>query len=135
AELQTRLEEEREQGAEKLRLMTEATAAFEAKFKALSADALRSNNQSFIELAKASLAEFQQGAKGDLEKRQLAIDALVAPVKASLEKVDEKIGALEKAREQAYGEIRMQFTQMAETQNQLRTETGNLVKALRQSHV
>jgi DNA recombination protein RmuC len=135
AELHTRLEEEREQGAEKLRLMTEATAAFEAKFKALSADALRNNNQSFIELAKASLAEFQHGARGDLEKRHLAIDALVAPVRASLDKVDEKIGALEKARESAYGEIRQQFTQMAEVQTQLRDETSNLVKALRQPHV
>src|SRR4051812_22183417 len=134
-EAQTRLEEEREQAAEKLKLVTEAKRALEDSFKSLSADALRSNNQSFLHLAKAALAEFQEGAKGDLEKRQIAIDALVAPVKASLEKVDEKIGLLEKAREQAYGEIRQQFLQMAESQNQLRLETGNLVKALRQPHV
>jgi DNA recombination protein RmuC len=135
AQLQTRLEEERLQSAEKLKLITEAQRAFENSFKSLSADALKSNNQSFLDLARASLAEFQQGAKGDLEKRQIAIDALVGPVKASLEKVDEKIGALEKAREQAYGEIRQQFTQMAEVQTQLRDETTNLVKALRQPHV
>jgi DNA recombination protein RmuC len=130
-EAQTRLHEERE----KARLGAEQQRAMEDRFKALSADALRSNNQSFLDLAKASLAEFQQGAKGDLDKRQVAIDALVAPVRASLEKVDEKITLLEKAREQAYGEIRQQFTQMAETQNLLRLETGNLVKALRQPHV
>ena len=135
AELQTRLEEERQQSAEKLKLITEAQRAFENSFKSLSADALKSNNQSFLDLAKASLAEFQQGAKGDLEKRQIAIDALVAPVRASLDKVDEKIGALEKARVEAYGEMRQQFTQMAEVQTQLRDETGNLVKALRQPHV
>jgi DNA recombination protein RmuC len=135
AQLQTRLEEERQQSAEKLKLITEAQRAFENSFKSLSADALKSNNQSFLDLARASLAEFQQGAKGDLEKRQVAIDALVGPVKASLEKVDEKIGALERAREQAYGEIRQQFTQMAEVQTQLRDETTNLVKALRQPHV
>lgn len=135
AQLQTRLEEERQQSAEKLKLITEAQRAFENSFKSLSADALKSNNQSFLDLARASLAEFQQGAKGDLEKRQIAIDALVGPVKASLEKVDEKIGALEKAREQAYGEIRQQFTQMAEVQTQLRDETTNLVRALRQPHV
>lgn len=135
AELATRLEEEREQSAEKLKLITEAQRAFEHSFKSLSADALKSNNQSFLDLAKASLAEFQQGAKGDLEKRQIAIDALVAPVRASLDKVDEKIGALERAREHAYGEIRQQFTNMAEVQTQLRDETTNLVKALRQPHV
>src|SRR5260221_12028678 len=132
AELQTRLEEERQQSAEKLKLITEAQRALGNSFKSLSADALRSNNQSFLDLAKASLAEFQQGAKGDLEKRQIAIDALVAPVKDSLDKVDEKIGALEKARVEAYGEIRQQFSNMAVVQTQLRDETTNLVKALRQ---
>lgn len=134
-ELQTRLEEEREQSAEKLKLLAEAQRALENSFKSLSADALRSNNQSFLDLAKASLAEFQQGAKGDLEKRQVAIDALIAPVRASLDKVDAKIHALEKAREQAYGEMRQQFTQMEEGQKLLRDETSNLVKALRQPHV
>src|SRR5688500_15457030 len=111
--LQVRLEEERQQSAREIKLITEAQRAFEMSFKSLSADALRNNNQSFLELARASLAEFQQGAKGDLEKRQIAIDQLVAPVRASLEKVDEKIAALERTREQAYGEIRQQFTQMS----------------------
>lgn len=135
AELQARLEEQREQGEEKLKLVTEAQRVLENSFKSLSADALKQNNQSFLDLAKASLGEFQQGAKGDLEKRQIAIDALVAPVKDSLDKVDAKIQALERAREQAYGEIRQQFAQMTEVQAQLRTETANLVKALRQPHI
>jgi DNA recombination protein RmuC len=135
AELQTRLEEERQQSQEKLKLLAEAQRALENSFKSLSADALKSNNQSFLDLAKASLAEFQQGAKGDLERRQIAIESLVKPVRESLDKVDEKIGALERARESAYGEIRQQFTNMAEVQTQLRDETTNLVKALRQPHV
>ncbi len=120
---------------ERVRVMGDSKQALENAFRSLSAEALKSNNQQFLDLARASLAEFQQSAKGDLEKRQQAIDALVTPVKASLEKVDEKISALEKAREQAYGEIRQQFTQMADVQTQLRNETTNLVKALRQPHV
>ena len=134
-QLQARLVEERAETDEKLKVMADAQRAMENMFKSLSADALRSNNQSFLELAKATLGEFQLGAKGDLEKRQIAIDALVAPVRASLEKVDEKIAALERAREQAYGEIRQQFAQMSTVQAQLRDETTNLVKALRQPHV
>ena len=110
---------------ERARLLGDAKQALENAFRSLSAEALRSNNESFLALARASLAEFQQGAKGDLDKRQQAIDALVAPVKASLEK----------SREHAYGEIRQQFAQMAEVQSRLRDETGNLVKALRQPHV
>ncbi len=120
---------------ERVRVMGDSKVALENAFRSLSAEALRSNNQQFLDLARASLAEFQQGARGDLEKRQQAIDALVGPVKASLDKVDEKILALERAREHAYGELRQQFTQMAESQNLLRTETAALVKALRQPHV
>ena len=135
AELATRLEEERQQADEKLALLAGAKQVMENAFKSLSSEALRQNNQSFLDLAKTSLNEFHQGAKGDLEKRQVAIDALVAPVQASLKSVDEKILALERAREQAYGELRQQFAQMAESQGQLRLETGNLVKALRAPHV
>jgi DNA recombination protein RmuC len=120
---------------ERARIMGDTKQALENAFKSLSADALKDNNAAFLNLAKASLGEFKQVAKGDLEKRQQAIDALVGPVKASLDKVDEKIHALERVREQAYGEIRQQFTQMAEAQTQLRLETTNLVKALRQPHV
>lgn len=135
AELSTRLEEERQQSEEKLALLQSAKEGMENAFKSLSAEALRQNNQSFLDLARTSLNEFQQGAKGDLEKRQVAIDALVAPVTASLKSVDEKIAALEKARELAYGELRSQYALVAETQNQVLRQTGNLVNALRQSHV
>ncbi|HUL96688.1 MAG TPA: DNA recombination protein RmuC [Usitatibacter sp.] len=120
---------------ERARLLGDAKQALENAFKSLSAEALKQNNAAFLDLARASLGEFQQVARGDLDKRQQAIDALVAPVKASLDKVDEKIHALERVREQAYGEIRQQFTQMGEVQALLRQETANLVKALRQPHV
>src|SRR5258706_4779188 len=120
---------------ERARMMGDTKQALENAFKSLSADALKDNNAAFLNLAKASLGEFQQVAKGDLEKRQQAIDALVGPVKESLEKVDQKIHALERVREQAYGEIRQQFTHMAEAQTQLRQETANLANALRQPHV
>lgn len=120
---------------ERARLMGDAKQALENAFKSLSAEALRDNNAAFMDLAKASLGEFQQVARSDLDKRQVAIDALVKPVRDSLEKVDEKIHALERVREQAYGEIRQQFAQMGEVQGLLRQETANLVKALRQPHV
>src|SRR5438132_5802777 len=89
---------------ERARLLGDAKQALENAFRSLSAEALRSNNESFLNLARATLGEFQQAARGDLEKRQQAIDALVGPLKASLDKVDEKIGALERSREHAYGE-------------------------------
>lgn len=69
---------------------------FTESFKALSADALRSNNQSFLDLATQSLQKFQEGAKNDLDKRQTAIDTLVKPIQENLQKVDASINELEK---------------------------------------
>ena len=48
-----------------------------------------------MELAKTQLEKFQESARGDLEKRQTAIDELVKPVKESLGKVDAKLQEIE----------------------------------------
>lgn len=100
-------------------------------FRALSADALARNNQAFLDLAKSTLAQSQEIARGDLEKRQQAIAELVTPVKASLEKVDSQIQDLEKSRVGAYAALNEQVRSLLETQQQLRSETGRLVTALR----
>jgi len=100
-------------------------------FQALSAEALARNNQAFLELARGSLAEAQTAARGDLEKRQQAFAELVAPVRASLDKVDSRIHELEAARTAAYAGLQEQVRGLAETQQHLRAETGKLVTALR----
>ena len=133
--LQTRLEEERKASQEKLALLNTAEEKLAHAFKALSADALRSNNQSFLDLAKQNLEAFQQNAKGELERRQSAIGDLIKPLKESLEKVDDKIGELEKNRVGAYSALSEQVKALVQSQSQLQSETGNLVKALRVPHV
>ena len=135
AVLQTRLEEERKANQEKITLINTAETKLADAFKALSADALRNNNQSFLDLAKQNLEAFQQNAKGELERRQSAIGDLIKPLKESLEKVDGKIGELEKNRVGAYSELREQVKVLAQSHLQLQSETGNLVKALRVPHV
>ena len=70
-----------------------------------------------------------------MESRQKAIDQLVRPLKESLEKVDTKIGELEKTRAGAYSELREQVRGLATAQLQLQAETGNLVTALRAPHI
>jgi len=64
-----------------------------------------------------------------------AIAGVVAPVQASLEKVDAKIHELEKARAGAYATLHEQVRSLLETQALLRSETGKLVTALRTPHV
>ena len=131
ATLEERLQGQERLAGEKLALLNEAREKLREAFQALSSEALRSNNQAFLDLARQSLGTFQEGARGDLERRQQAIDALVRPVRESLQKVDEKIGELEKARAGAYAAIAEQIRSLTDTQARLQTETANLVKALR----
>jgi DNA recombination protein RmuC len=135
AQYATILDEERKRAEEKLAVVNQAQQKLADAFKALAGEALKSNNQSFLELAKATLETFQEAAKGDLEKRQQAIQDLVKPVKESLEKVDTKINELEKVRAGAYGGLTEQVKSLMDTQKQLQSETANLVKALRRPQV
>lgn len=131
--LETQLQEERKAAQEQHKLLKDAQTALSDAFKALSADALKSNNQAFLELAKAQLEKFQESARGDLEARHKAVDDLVKPLKDSLEKVDGKLGDLEKARVSSYSALNEQLKGLVETHlPMLRNETANLVKALRQ---
>jgi DNA recombination protein RmuC len=66
-----------------------------------------------------------------LGQKEQAVEHLVAPLKESLQKVDGKLQDLEVARKGAYSSLAEQVRQLTETQNALRSETGNLVSALR----
>jgi DNA recombination protein RmuC len=130
AKLETRLVGERKAEAEKLAILNEAQEKLSDAFKALSSEALKSNNVAFLNLAHATLEKFQEGARNDLEKRQTAIDQLVKPVRETLQKFDVKIGEIEKSRIEAYGGLTQQVRGLADTQITLQRETSNLVKAL-----
>ena len=117
--------------AGRVAMLDEARGSFSATMKALAADALATSNTSFLELAKTQLEQLQQRTTQDLEQRKQAVEHLVAPIRESLQKVDGRLQELEVARTRAYSELSVQVRQLAETQTQLRSETGNLVSALR----
>lgn len=135
AELDTRLVEQAKAAQEKTELMVQAQLKLTDSFKALSAEALKSNNQSFLELATVKLEKFQETAKNDLQIRQKAIDETVKPVKESLEKFDHKIQEIEKYRTATYMTLTEQIRSLSSLQSQLQQETSNLVKALRMPNV
>jgi len=139
ARLESALELERKTSTEKLELLTKAGERagedLQNAFKALAADALKNNNSSFLQIAQETLKRFQSEARGDLEARQKAVADLVAPVRESLSKVDEKIQQLEIARGEAYGDLKAQVQSLITTQKELQSETGNLVRALRTPNV
>ena len=139
ARLESALESERKTSNEKIELLKNAgdraAEDLQNAFKALAADALKSNNASFLQIAHESLKRFQSEAQGDLEARQKAVADMVAPVRESLSKVDVQIQQMEIARSAAYGDLRAQVQSLIATQKNLESETGNLVRALRTPNV
>jgi DNA recombination protein RmuC len=136
ATLELELRTERESLTAERALLEQARVTLMDSFKALSSDALKSNNQAFIDLAKSTLETFQEGARADLAARQAAVDQLVQPIKDSLVKVDGKLGEIESQRTSSYAALNEQLKGLVEIHLPvLRSETANLVKALRQPTV
>ncbi len=129
--LEAQLEAERRSGQEKIDLLEDIRQRSEKNFQQLSTRALADNNRNFLELAKATLEQYQGQARQELEQRQNAIDHLVKPLKDALAQVDGKINQLEQARSGAYARLDEQVKSLLSSQLKLETETGNLVKALR----
>ncbi len=135
AEAKAALIQERKTSEEKVAILNQAQEALSNSFKALSFDALKNNSLSFLDLAASRLDKWQESAKGDLTLRQHAIHDLVKPIRETLEKVQQKMGELEKERSTAYVSLSEQVKSMAASQSRLQSETSNLVKALKTPHV
>lgn len=116
---------------EKLRLLDEAGVRLKESFAALSHEALRQNQQSFLDLARSQFGALQDASRADLSERQKAIEAIVKPVAESLQQVDRKLQEVEKQRAGAYAGLIEQVKGLAETQSRLQSETAHLSKALR----
>ena len=131
--IRTRADLEHEQvlSAERLTTLSDAQEQLSDTFKALSAEALQAGMAQLSELAKAQLQNAQTEAKGELEKRQLAVEQLVAPIKEGLGRVDQQLKSLDQERRESRGRLEEQIRTLAETGEKLRTETGALVTALR----
>jgi DNA recombination protein RmuC len=125
------LERERAVAGERLRSMTDAQGRLSESFKALSADALQSSMAQLAEMARAQFQAVQTQSKGDLDKRQEAVEQLVAPIKEQLGRVDQQLVRLDQERRESRGRLEAQLRSLTETGEKLRTETGALVTALR----
>ncbi len=112
-------------------LLAQARQELAEAFQALSGEALKQNNEAFLNLAKTSFQTLQAEAKGELAQRQQAIDELVKPLSESLHRYDEQMRHLEQSRQAAYGGLDQHLKSLAESQQRLQQETGNLVNALR----
>jgi len=113
-------------GADRIQLLEQAERTLREAFASVSADALRANNQSFLQLAKTSLSEFQKQAAVDLDHRQRSIDGLVKPLQETLGQVNAKLQEVETERASSQAQMREQLQTLA---------TSHLERALQPPHV
>ncbi len=130
SKVENELAAERAAAAEKISALTDAHERLRAEFKSLSADALSKNTDEFLKLARETFGQLHQQSAGELEKRQQAIDALVKPLRESLDKVGASVTEMDKARADAYGRLSEQLKSLGAAQAQLQSVTGNLSTAL-----
>lgn len=135
SELEARHDETIKRVKEQEDFINDAQIKLKDAFGSLSAVALKNNNASFVELAKTKLDEKLTETKGEMEKKEQAIDALVKPLSESLGKFDTKIQELERLRLEQHGQVNQFILGVQQTTEKLQKETHNLVSALKTSHV
>ena len=135
ATLETIIDKEKTSFEEKMSLLRELRTSLTDTYKALSAGALRENNQVFIDLAKSTFSKYIDAAKVDFETRGKAVKESILPLHEALNRYDEHIQAMERSREKAYGGLSNQVQSLIQTQDILQKETGKLVNALRVPHI
>lgn len=106
-----------------------------ANFRTLSYSVLKQSNETFLRLAKENLGQYQIQARSELEKKEDAFDALITPIKETLEKTQKQLQEINDERKTSYGALNQHLASMAETQKHLHSETRNLVKAFHRPEV
>jgi DNA recombination protein RmuC len=132
ARLETRLLETQASLSEQKAMVDDAGRKLSETFKALSLDALNQNNATFIQLADRTMQAALAEMKGDFEKRQGAVEALVRPLEESLKRYETQIQAIEGSRQAAYGDISRHIGELVKMQERLTDQTRTLASALKE---
>ena len=135
ATAQARLEAGALQDADRLSLLEQSETRLRAAFDSLAGETLRTNSELFLRLAREALGRDQAVAAGALREREVAIAALVDPLRSALERTEAQVQMLERERREAFTALRTQIETLAGSQAQLQRETRNLVTALRRPEV
>ncbi len=118
-----------------LKSQADSRDALKQQLQSVSSEVLSATQRQFLELAQHTMEQSQQRAREDLEHRRVAVDSLMKPVTETLHRFSDQVHQLEKARSGAYEGLTQQVKQLMESQNHLRGETSQLVRALRAPNV
>lgn len=107
----------------------------QGSFSTLSQQALQSNNQSFLTLAREVFGKLQSQAENQLTDKEKSFSQMVKPIQETLQKTDEQLKRLEKDRAVSETKLTGQIEGLLQSQQFLQTETRNLATALRRPEV
>ena len=129
------LDAEQRAGKERLTAYEDAEKRLRESFQALSSEALKSNNDAFLQLAQNVMGRFSEKAAGEMDMKQKEIRELVNPLSESLKSFRDQVDRLEKERVAAQSTLGSYLNSLKDSQDQLTGETRNLVQALRKPQV
>jgi DNA recombination protein RmuC len=135
ARLGAELEKERAVQQERLKTYESADARFRETFRSLSAEALRESSEQFLALAELRFRETRTETAADVEARKKAIEDLLAPMQATLERVDSEIKDAERRRVHDGATLLQRVASLDATGRELQSETRRLVDALKRPGV
>ena len=103
------------------------SGASEDRFKVLANEALRANNEQFLQVAEQQLGRFQEGAQADLATKEQAVKAMVDPVSQKLGELDQKLAQMDRER----SEVTTTLGNLHRTAVDLQSQTTRISTALR----
>ncbi len=133
--LRVQLTAEQRTASERGAAFEQAEARLRTTFESLATQALKSNSELFLNVAREALGREQAQAQSGLKERETAIAQLVEPLRAALARTEQQMQAIERERREADTALRTQIEALASGQSQLTRETRNLVTALRRPEV
>jgi len=132
---------ERDEALRKLSAQDERIKAYETAeqrmkdtFHAVGAQALKTSTDEFLKIARQQFEQLMNSSKGDLDKRQQAIDSMVKPIRELLDRQNTKLHEIEKQRQADKTGLQKHLEMIAEAHDKLGQQTNRLVSALRKSH-
>ncbi len=135
ATLRERVRSREEELSNRESLLADLRRQLPESFKAIGMETLEQSSEHFMKMATKALEPLITDSKGDLERRQQAIESLVKPVREELQKARIGIADLEKQRQGAYLLLDQRVTDLIEAQKNGSRETARLVTALRKPGV
>ena len=135
ARLKSEMDRDRAIHAERLRAYDDAGAKLRDTFQALSAEALKNNNEQFLSLAQTRLQHARAEAATDIDARKKAIEDLLAPMAKTLEQVDRELRESERQRIESGAKLIEKIASIDTMGQDLRAQTARLVDALKRPGV